>query len=227
MPILSQDALCSRPVGLPFWMRRWIADVGPLRSRPGSPAQPISRSAPTGSLQVDFSRSGFEQRGVPRAVAATRDLSARRPARFHAALEGCANAPGANGQRVHRDAQPFRQVASTIDLLPQRIAVVLDDQLALFRLELLETTVETVETLFPQRQACFPLRQPSAPFGWQVEALGGVNPNMHAFPTDVLQQDESRNYVTVACGRSDADDATLLQGARDAVERLVGELIRR
>jgi hypothetical protein len=24
MPILSQDALCSRPAGLPFWMRRWI-----------------------------------------------------------------------------------------------------------------------------------------------------------------------------------------------------------
>ena len=23
MPILSQDALCARPVGLPFWMRRW------------------------------------------------------------------------------------------------------------------------------------------------------------------------------------------------------------
>ncbi len=99
-------------------------DVGPLRSRPGSAAQPISRSAPTGSLQVDFSRSGFEQRGVPRAGAATRDLSARRPARFHAALEGGADAPGANGQRVHRDAQPFRQVAPTIDLLPQRIAVV-------------------------------------------------------------------------------------------------------
>ena len=180
-----------------------------------------------GSLQVDFSRSGFERRGVPRAGAATRDLSARRAARFHAALEGGADAPGANGQRVHRDAQPFRQVASTIDLLPQRIAVVLDDQLALCRLELLETTVEAVETLFPQRQACFPLRQPSAPFGWQVEALGGVNPNMHPFPTDVLQQDESRNYVTVARGRSDADDAALLQGARDAVERLVGELIRR
>ena len=30
----------------------------------------------------------------------------------------------ANGQRVHRDAQPLRQVAVTIDLLPQRVAVV-------------------------------------------------------------------------------------------------------
>jgi len=24
MAILSQDALCARPVGLPFWMRRWM-----------------------------------------------------------------------------------------------------------------------------------------------------------------------------------------------------------
>ena len=118
MPILSQDTV--RQAGRPSVLDAPLdADVGPLRSRPGAP-QPIGRSASTGSLQVDFSRSGFERRPeLP--CRRARQLGTcplpRRAARFHAALERGADAPGANGQRVHRDAEPLRQVAATIDLL--------------------------------------------------------------------------------------------------------------
>ena len=47
------------------------------------------------------------------------------------------------------DAEPLREVATPLDLLPAHVCVVFYDQRALFRLQLLQTPIETIETLLP------------------------------------------------------------------------------
>src|ERR1700675_3313789 len=72
---------------------------------------------------------------------------------LHARFERATDSAGANAKRIHRDAQPVRHVAAAIDLLPPRVAIVLNDQLALIRLQLLQTAIEALEALLPGREA--------------------------------------------------------------------------
>ena len=226
MPILSQDALCARPVGLPFWIRRWMRtsdlcapDQVARRNRSaGAHPRGVYRltSREAGSSDAELPVQARQRGTCPLAVrhASTQHSRAVRmrqarmasafivmPSRFARSRRRstfCFNA----SRYTRRPARVVRAGASGDNSRGSRDAV------------------PAAPGLLPSPAGLCATRMAG-------RGAGGVNPNMHAFPTDVLQQDESRNHVTVARGRSDADDAALLQGARDAVERLVGELIRR
>jgi hypothetical protein len=108
-----------------------------------------------------------------------------------------------------------------------RIAIVLGDQLALLDRKPLQTTVEALQALLVQGMILRRLRQSFAQPRWRIEVPRVVDAHAYAFPTDVLEQNESRNDVAIARRRGDTNDATLFEGAGDAVERLVGEFISR
>src|SRR6476660_7370179 len=73
-------------------------------------------------------------------------LSAVLAARADAVFEGSPDPPGANAERIHGDAEPHREIAPTIDALPPRVTVVVDDQVLLLRLEFAQASVEALET---------------------------------------------------------------------------------
>src|SRR5690242_15157412 len=68
-------------------------------------------------------------------------------ARADAALERRPDPPRPNAERIHRDAEPGGQVAPAIDALTPCVAVVIDDQLLLVRLQLAKASVEAFEAL--------------------------------------------------------------------------------
>src|SRR5256885_3403540 len=81
----------------------------------------------------------------------------------HSRHQCCADATHANAKRIHRDAQRPRQFLAAPDVFPSRVAIVVDDERARFRLELLQTSIETLEARFGARDTI--LRQRSATTG--------------------------------------------------------------
>ena len=108
--------------------------------------------------------------------------------------------------------------------LPPRVAIVLDDQLALGRLQTLQAAVEAVEPLLAQHHGLVRLeRDDASPRGVGRPRL--VEADMLALPADVLKQDITRHDVAVARGRRRRDVTGLLQRAADAIQRFVGEFV--
>jgi|SRR6185436_19823718 len=141
--------------------------------------------------------------------------------------ERVADATDADAERIHGDAEALRQFAPPLDSLPARLAVVLDDQLALIRPQRSQAALEPLEPLFADREpfvifddggdGCLQGRLDA----WLVEA------DMPALAPDILEQDESRYDVAVPCRRVDGHRAGALERSADAIERLVGQFIRR
>jgi hypothetical protein len=119
-----------------------------------------------------------------------------------------------------------------LDPLPPRIAIVLDGQLALIRPQLLQATIETVETLFPNYVALVRLEiaaradaRARAARSRDLDDPRLVEGDLPAIAPDVLEQDESRDHVTISSRRPGEDHTGLLQRSGDAIERLVRQLI--
>jgi hypothetical protein len=146
--------------------------------------------------------------------------------RLHAGHERVAKPAGANGKGVHGDAQSRGQVAAAFDALPPRVAVVLNGQVALFGPQLFQAAVEAVETLCLNRDALVGFDEPDAAGSGDVGVARVVVGNKPAVTPEVFQEDESRDHVAVAGRRPRGDDAGLLQGAGNAIEGVVHELIR-
>ena len=70
------------------------------------------------------------------------------PALLDARHQRITNPHRANPERIHRDPEALRQLATPIDLLSPYVGVVLDDQFPLFRPERLQAVIEAIEAVF-------------------------------------------------------------------------------
>jgi len=120
--------------------------------------------------------------------------------------------------------QSARQFASSLDLLPARVAIVLDHQFALRRLQLLEAMVEALEALFANRHRVA-RHEADGARDRHVADSRLVERHMFALAPEILQQDEPRDDITVTRRRPGRDLAALLQRAADPVERFVRKLV--
>jgi hypothetical protein len=152
-------------------------------------------------------------------------LSAVPTARADAGFERRPDSPRANAERVHADAEPGRQIATAFDALPPRITVVLDDQVALFLLQLAKASIEALEALFLSE--CGVVCVGGRPPGDSIHVTDVVQRNVSSLSTEILEQNELGNDVAVALRRSCRDGAGLFQRAADSIECLVGERIGR
>jgi len=102
-----------------------------------------------------------------------------------------------------------------------RVAVVLDDQVPVLRLEPVQTAGEALEGALGRFICLRPVRR-----GIERYRPGFVEWDLALTSPDVFEQDESRDDVTVASGRSDLDAPRFFQRAADAVQRFVGKSVR-
>ena len=144
------------------------------------------------------------------------------PAPLQARQQRIADPAGPNREGVHRDTQPIGQFAATLDLLPPRIAVVVDDERALLRLQLLQAPVQAVEALLAQREVLSQLGQARSD---RRDSSRFVETHVAALAPEIFEEDEPRDDVAVARRRPGGNGAALLQRASDPIERLVSQLL--
>src|SRR5882672_5840889 len=133
-------------------------------------------------------------------------------------LQACPEPPRADPEGVHADPELPGEVSTPVDSLSLRVAIVLDDQVAVFRLEPVEALVEAIERLV------------GAVVGRRHDRSRVVNPgprfivrDIAAALSNVLEEHEPRDDVTVAGGGSDLDASRLFERPADSIEGLVGE----
>jgi hypothetical protein len=140
-----------------------------------------------------------------------------------AVFERSSDPPRPNAERIHGDTQPRRQIAPAIDALAPRIAVVADDQVLLFRLQLAKASVEALEAPLLNERGIV-----SIGGRWRCDGISVahvVEPDVPAFSTQILEQDEPGDHVAVAQWRFCRDSAGLLQRFADPIEGVIGERI--
>jgi hypothetical protein len=136
------------------------------------------------------------------------------------------NAAGTNRERIGGNAQPCRQFPPSLDFLTLRIPVVLDDQLALLRLQLLQTALEALIPLFLTGDV---LVRSGSLDGYRRAVWTPllVERDVPMVAPEVFEQHEARDDVAIASWWRDRDRAGLLECSADSIERFIGQLISR
>src|SRR5262249_35469459 len=120
-------------------------------------------------------------------------------------LKGVSDPARPDPQGIHGDAQPLGERAPTLDSLAFGVAVVLDGQVALLRLQLVQAAVEALEPLLLCRGAFVCRRHRARSERHDVARFIYLHIALAA--ADVLEQDEARHDVTVPRRRRYRDRA--------------------
>jgi hypothetical protein len=156
-------------------------------------------------------------------IVTRKSLSTVLAARADAIFERSPDPPRPNAERIHGDAQPRRQIAPAIDALPPRIAVVADDQVLLFRLQLAKASVEALEAPLLNERGVVSIGGRRRCDGISVAQV--VELDVPSFSTQILEQDEPGDHIAVTQWRFSRDGAGLFQGSADPIERVIGERV--
>ena len=148
--------------------------------------------------------------------------SAGASAPLHARQQPIADSAGPNRQGVHRDTQPIGQGPAALDLLSARVAVVLDDEGALLRLQLIQAPVQAIEAPLTQQMVLMQLGQDCPLIGAHRRF---IQTDVAARAPQIFEEDEPGDDVAVPRRRSDDDFTALLQRASHPVECLVSQLV--
>ena len=144
-------------------------------------------------------------------------------ARADAVFERRPDSPRPNAERIHRDAEPCRQTAPAVDALPTRIAVIVDNQLLLLRLQLAKASIETFEPPLLNERGVIGIGRCRPRDGIRMAHV--IEADVPSLSTHVLEQNKARDDVAVPQRRFRRDSTGLFQRSADPIECFIGERV--